>query len=348
MKKIFIVLLGAVGLLSACSEDDAQGQKDVQEINIVGVSNDTIKIDKSDTYQLNITTTPANAAGAVKYVSSNSRIFTISETGFITANASGVGSVTIIAPNGDSWTKVKCFVEVFEYVDSIAVNTAGLVLAKDETKDLSTLFTAYPVTASNRDMIYKSSDPSIVSIDEKGICKSVSKGIVEITATPADGKNDVVSKPVKIFSQYSTVPLDRKDWTAVANSTQGGYSLSNLFDGKTGTDWEAKWSENPPFWILIDTHKLSEFHQVKFIQSSYREAKNIEVYTTPVTTDGITADDNSFKKIGSVFFNDNTDSRILTLLPELQKSRYVKVVFLDSRAGNYISLAEIYMYKVSE
>ncbi|MDR0824975.1 MAG: Ig-like domain-containing protein [Prevotella sp.] len=347
MKKLNkILLFAAIPLLlcGGCSDNDNKVEY-VESIKILQTDNDTIRLDKDEAYQVNIETYPSTKS--VWYYTSDDNIFSVSKGGIITAKKGGFASLLVTAPQGELLTNAKCVIEVIEYVDSIATSTDGLVLAKDKTVDLNTLFTAYPVTASNRGLIYKSSDPSIVSIDEKGICKSVSKGIVEITATPADGKNDIVSKPIKLFSQYSPVALDRKDWTAVASSTQG-YSVYNLFDGKTNTIWEAKYSEQPPFWILIDTHQLSEFHQVEFTQSSYREAKTIEVYTSPVTTDGITADDNSFKMIGSVIFNDNTNSRTLTLLPELQKSRYIKVVFLDSRSGNYISLAEINMFKVSE
>lgn len=343
-KIILIVLILSCGFIVGCSDDDDKTA--VESVKILQTVNDTIFLDKGDTHQLSVETTPKNQS--VKYYTTNAKVFTISETGIITANAGGVGALHVVAPNGDAWTKATCIIDVTEYVDSIGVNDRNaVILPLDQTSNISSRFTAYPAEAKNRILAYKSSNTSIAIIDANGVITPLAKGIIEITAVPTDGKYDVTSDPIKIYVGYETKPVDRSMWTALASSTQGSKYVSNLFDGNTGTTWEASYSAKLPFWILIDTKQMTQFDQIEFIQSSYREAKTIEVFITELTNDGVTQDDPSFTLIGSVLFNDGGAGRILSFFPDTKKqSRYIKLYFPDSRSSNYMSLSEIYLYNV--
>ncbi|NDV70172.1 Ig-like domain-containing protein [Dysgonomonas sp. 25] len=341
---LIFILLG--GFIVSCSDDDDK-QKDVESITILGAVNDTIAIDKNETFQINIETTPKNQE--VKFFTTNASVFTIDDAGLIHANEGGVGFLHVVAANGTGWRRAKCVVDVTAYVDSIDVLDNSLVILPiGQTVNFASRFKAFPDAAKNKKLGYKSSNTAVATVDENGVVTAVTKGIAEIRAIPTDGKYDIESEPIVIYSGYAAQPVDRTAWTAVASSTQGSRVVSNLFDGNTNSSWEAAYSTAPPMWILIDTHSLTEFDQVTFIQSNYREAKNIEVYITDITTDGVTQDDPSFTLIGGVFFNDATPSRTLSLFPEAKKqSRYIKVVFLDSRSGNYISLSEIALYSVN-
>ncbi|MDR1743612.1 MAG: Ig-like domain-containing protein [Dysgonamonadaceae bacterium] len=122
MKKIILLFASIALLFSACGKDEEQGLTDVKEINISGVSNDTVKLTVADTYQLNIATTPANAVNSLKFVSSNARIFTVSDKGLITAKGGGTGTLIVVGPNGEEYKKARVTIDVTQYVESVTRN----------------------------------------------------------------------------------------------------------------------------------------------------------------------------------------------------------------------------------
>lgn len=348
MKTLYKILLFAIMplvLCVSCSDDEVE-DVDVDSVKILDAS-DTIRLEKYDTYQINIETNPQNQA--VSFYSSNNNVVSVTKEGLITAEGPGVASLYAVALNGSNRTQSSCVISVTSFVESIAFKGLPFVLIpKDETVNATSSFIAYPLNATNQKLKYKSSNSSIATVDENGIIKSVSKGIVEITASPADSKFDVVSEPLTVYSWYTPVPMERNTWTATASSTNGSSNTSRLFDGSVSTYWEASYSAQLPHWLLIDMKQVNEFDQVKFRQhSSWKEAKTIQIYTTDVETDGITQDDPSFTLLGETVFDNADLERTFSTFPNSKhKSRYIKLIFPDSRSGKYCSLSEINVYNV--
>jgi hypothetical protein len=365
MNKIFILLLGAVTLFAACEKDDIV-PKDVQAINVAGVTNDTIKLTVADTLQLNVSTTPADAINALKYITNNARIFTVSNTGVITANGGGVGLLTIIGANGDEFTKKSVYIDVTEYVEQVTRNDAYklLILATGGTRNISSYFTIAPFTATNQVLEYESSDPAVITVDSIGVVKYVSKGYAEVIAKSTDG-GKVVSEPIKFYSGYATTALSRTGWTATASSFHGTttYGPQQAINGVTtgGTFWHANW-DNPvafPLYYQIDFGEAKTFSEVEIYRrnSPQMDVKDIEFYIIPddVTTEaGITWTDERYVKWGELSFvggavsGPGVDARnkLFQTFPDRKPvtSRYLMIKILNSNRNALtgdMSIAEI-------
>ena len=71
--------------------------------------------------------------------------------------------------------------EVVDTVDSVTVSQRSLIMQKGNTTQLSA--TVNPVNASNRAVVWTSSDESVATVDENGVVTSVGEGKAQITAT---------------------------------------------------------------------------------------------------------------------------------------------------------------------
>jgi hypothetical protein len=321
MKKTFILLCCVVTFVTiACSEkEEDTWPKDVQSIDIVGIPNDTIRLDQYETYQLQINVSPSD--GTIKYISSNQRIFTIDNNGLITAQAGGSGVLTIIGPNGDSWIKTYCQVDVKEYVKQIVLNADNkLQILSSGTRNVSSYFTVSPYTVTNKTLTYESSNPSIVAVDPAtGVVTCVAKGYAEVVAKSVDGSN-ITSEPIQFYSSYTitAVPRTSPAWTATASSTEGNpsnstYRPARAIDGTTqgGNFWHASWSSPvlPPLYFQIDMGSARTFNEVEiYRRPSYADTRDVELYIIPadVTTEaGLTWTDERYVLWGSITFGDD-------------------------------------------
>ena len=124
------------------------------------------------------------------WLSSDSKIATVDENGVVTGVSAGKTTITVISSNGK---KATCTVEVT--TDTVEVKEIELVpdateIGAGSMTQVSAIIK--PEKATNRELVWMSSDPSIATVDDKGIVKGLKSGTVTITAKTKDGK--VVAK----------------------------------------------------------------------------------------------------------------------------------------------------------
>ena len=73
--------------------------------------------------------------------------------------------------------------EVVDHVDEVVISEDNLVMQKNNTADLNAV--VYPVNASNRNVVWSSSDETVATVDENGTVLAVSVGTAQIVATSA-------------------------------------------------------------------------------------------------------------------------------------------------------------------
>lgn len=138
-----------------------------------------------DTIALKPGFTPADATfTAVHWTSSNPGVVSVDELG----NATGVaeGTATLTGTTADGGLTDSAAVEVVEkHPTGVSISPAALTLplGSDRTLTASVL----PADASNRSVVWSSSDPSVASVDAEGLVRAAGVGTAEITAETADG-----------------------------------------------------------------------------------------------------------------------------------------------------------------
>ena len=148
----------------------------------VSLTPKTLTLYAGEKSALNLSVTPAAFTDEVSWMSSNENVATVSANGVVTAKKAGQATIKVYV--GDD-LNASCTLTVIQPVTSISVSGKSSMQAL-ETQKLSVYVS--PSDASNKEVAYQSSDPTVASIDEQGNVTSKKKGTAKITVTAKDGR----------------------------------------------------------------------------------------------------------------------------------------------------------------
>lgn len=180
----------------------------------VSLKDHSITVKQNETLQLSATVYPERASNAkVSWSSSNTSVATVSETGVLTAKASGTTKITVTTAEGGF--KDECEVIVESNVTGIKLSNSSLSLIVDETADLTVTFE--PAGASNINVTWYSTEPDVASV-EKGHVVAVAPGETVICATTDAGHHAFCQ--VLVRSKVEKITLDKNTLTMYTTDTQ--------------------------------------------------------------------------------------------------------------------------------
>jgi uncharacterized protein YjdB len=143
-----------------------------------------LHLTKGDTDTLTAIISPEDATDkGVTWTSSDNSVVTVDDSGHLKAVGGGTATVTVTTKDG-GYTD-SCTVTVSVPVTGISLNNTFITLAPGGTADLTAEIT--PQDATNQNITWSSSDPSIATVDNSGKVTAVDGGTATITATAADG-----------------------------------------------------------------------------------------------------------------------------------------------------------------
>lgn len=210
-------------------------------IAVTGVSlnRSSLSLKEGETSKLTAMVTPSNATNKeVSWSSSNTSVATVASDGSVTAN--GVGSATITVTTADGVKTATCSVTVETIpVSSITLSQTSLSLTEGETSKLSA--TVSPANATNKDVVWSSSNSAVASVSSDGTVTAKSAGTVTITCASADGDKSVTcSVTVKAAVVPVTgISLSSHSLTLIEGGT---FQLSAAINPSNATDKNVIWS----------------------------------------------------------------------------------------------------------
>ncbi len=167
--------------------DDNKCKPIPKEIESIAFDDNKVSIKKGDSLKLIVSINPVELSSSkLTWKSSDDSIVTVDEFGIIKGIKNGKAIITVTTPNGKTAT---CTVEVVN--DSVNVKKINLTVPKNTiTVGSVTQVKAKvePSNATNRELVWTSSDPSVATVDSNGIVKGIKNGVVTITAKTKDGK----------------------------------------------------------------------------------------------------------------------------------------------------------------
>lgn len=150
----------------------------------------TVKLNKTvytmkrgKTVKLKATMSKAAKKKKLKWSSSNKKVATVTSNGKVKAKKNG--KTTITAQVKGTKVKTKCKIVVGTPVSKVKLNKASLSLKTGQTFKLKAAIS--PKKATNKKVVYKSSNKAVASVSSKGVVRAGSAGTAKITATAADG-----------------------------------------------------------------------------------------------------------------------------------------------------------------
>lgn len=176
------------------NKNDKEDNIEKDKIAVTGIA-----LNKSDTIMVigeyiivSAVVKPANATDkSITWSSSNKEVATVSSTGKVIAKNVGTTTITATTKNGKRASMKVTVTEKFIHVTSITLNYEKVTLEVGGAISLKA--TIKPTNATNKGVIWSSSDSTIAEVSNDGKVTAKSAGTTTITATTKDGNKKAVA-----------------------------------------------------------------------------------------------------------------------------------------------------------
>lgn len=185
MKK-FISIAISVVMACACLFGACAKEEEIIYSESVTINKTEITLALSKTEQLIATVTPADADNkTIMWESDNKNVASVDIFGLVTANSVGEANIIATTLNGKTATcKVKV---VYGEVKVTSVNIAKENVSVQVARSVEIVATVLPENATDKSLIWVSSDNDVVTVDDNGAIVGVKEGTAKVTATSVDG-----------------------------------------------------------------------------------------------------------------------------------------------------------------
>ena len=191
-----IAQVDAQGIVTAVGPGEAQiqlisdgGARAAVHVEVVGMpispivlNTESLNMEKGEVTGLRVTYTDTGADAAVQWQSDDSGIAQVDAMGRV--NAVGGGSTRVTATTADGLSAVAT-VNVHVSGDAIRITPENLVLGKGASVPLSTYY--LPADTTDSVMRWRSSDESILRVDDRGQLTAVGEGAAVVSVATREG-----------------------------------------------------------------------------------------------------------------------------------------------------------------
>lgn len=162
------------------------------------------ELNEGETLELFYKLEPSDATTrGVEWASDNTDVATVDEDGLVTAVKAGTATITV-SVKGQPEIKATCTITVKS--SSIAVTKLTLSESSAEVsvgKTLTLSCTIEPSNATNKELIWSSSDETIATVDAQGVVTGVKAGTVTITVTSKSNPSVTATCTVTVVGETS-------------------------------------------------------------------------------------------------------------------------------------------------
>lgn len=192
---------------------------------------------------LNCIINPDNAyIKDVAWLSSNPDVVTVDETGVLHAVSPGQATITVRSEDPESNSKqATCRVSVLQAVSKITLDTSATSININTNTNLRA--SVFPENASNKSVIWESSDPKIATVSNNGSVRAVAPGTAKIFCTAADGSGVSAECTVHCIQMMTSVRFDVKERTVTLNLNKTT-QLKTIIQPENVTDKTLDWSSS--------------------------------------------------------------------------------------------------------
>jgi uncharacterized protein YjdB len=195
----------------------------------------------SQTFQLQATVTPSNAANsALSWSSSNSAVASVSNSGLITALIAGITTITVVSRDGSN-RSASCAITVnsapISLISGITLNNTQIIVQTAQSFQLVETIT--PSNASNKKLSWTSSNPTVATVNSSGLVSTLTIGTSVITVSSTDGSNRIATCLIIVNISVLSITLDISQRTLQPSQT---YQLISTVVPSNAPNRSLSWS----------------------------------------------------------------------------------------------------------
>ena len=206
----------------------------------ISLNKTTASLKATETVTLTATVTPSTTTNkAVTWKSSDETIATVSN-GVVTAHKVGTADITATTTDGSNLSATCKVTVVATAATGISLNKTTASLKANETVTLTATVT--PSTATNKSVIWSSSNTSVATVSSTGVVTAKAVGTATITATTADGSNlSATCKVTVVETPVTGITLNKTTASLKANET---VTLTATVTPSTTTNKSVIWTSS--------------------------------------------------------------------------------------------------------
>lgn len=257
MKRRLIALFTILLSVSLIATYSCKKEKDKSvAVTEVRLNKASVTLVEGDTDELMATVMPENATDkGIEWTSNNESVATVSPTGLVTAIKDGKATITV--KTNDGGFTATCAVTVNKKIIAVSkVELNKIELTLDEGKEEKLVVTVKPDDATDKSVVWESSNENVVTVDQEGLVKAVRDGDAQITVTAKNG----VSASCIVGVSKKDIPVT--GITVIPSSlllpARNTYVLKAQVQPSNATDQNVKWgSSNNDVAAVSETGRVT-------------------------------------------------------------------------------------------
>ncbi|MBE6986697.1 MAG: hypothetical protein E7433_04645 [Ruminococcaceae bacterium] len=286
------------------------------------------------TYELK----PAGQQSEVIFTSSDSSVAEVDANGKITAKKAGTATITAVTAIGQA--TARCTVQVvdeFVALESISFNKTTLNVTPGWQEKLTVIFN--PANATDKNVVWTSSNESVVKVDENGNIQALRVGTATISVrVPASGKTASCTVTVAEDSSFAsttkdiTVDFGRSETVDLSKILPGNYTvLTKSFKGKAEIDGSIlKYTAYT--WLMEDGQGFTDAEYTDTIKVAAQDGDKSAIITLNIT----------IGKLEELFYDE--DGNWITDVDLMFSQEYLDAIKADLKSNPNGERAKIFKY----
>ncbi|HAL18606.1 MAG TPA: hypothetical protein DCO86_03170, partial [Spirochaetaceae bacterium] len=146
----------------------------------------------------------------MRWVSSDPAVAAVTQSGVVMAASPGTAMVSAVSVVDDSVSS-SCSVRVVPHVESVEISEKEMVIRIGDSIKLSASVSVIPNVDEHKGVIWRSSDDSVLAIDENGVVSGLSCGSAAIIAKSSADPKFESSCEIVVLPKVISVSLKEKD-----------------------------------------------------------------------------------------------------------------------------------------
>ena len=207
-----------------------------------------LKLQRGTSQVLVATVTPATTnVKDLQWTSSNLDVATVDAEGNVTAVALGTAEITVTTLDGGH--TATCQVTVIQQVTGVTLDKEAATLRIGE-QTLQLNATVAPEDATEKSLVWSSSNTGVASVDENGLVTPLAPGETDITVTTVDGGYTAVCK-VTVVQPVLSITLNETSININPNMT---FELVAQINPSNATNQELEWKSSDESVSVVDQY----------------------------------------------------------------------------------------------
>ncbi|MBP0725152.1 Ig-like domain-containing protein [Bacillus sp. RG28] len=223
-------------------------------VTMLELSNKEITMESGKTIKANLTIYPTNATDkSIIWSSSDERVAIVDQDGNITTKQDGVSNIVASTKDHLISTYLTVYVRTNIVASDIELEKSNYDI--ELNRKLQIVAKVLPTNATNKKIIWKSLNPSIVTVDQEGTITGLQVGQASITASTEDGKiiksininvKSVQLTPQEIYKLVNSSIVYVETYDVNNRLTASGSGFITSSNGTVVTNYHVIYSQESP------------------------------------------------------------------------------------------------------